>query len=355
MSQFASGYALAVGVGKYVHSQYADLAETVRDAQAIESILVDPNKCGYLPEHIQILTNEQATGKNIRSELERLAQSANPDSTVFIFFSGHGGRSYKDGSWYTYLCPREADPTNLSKTAISGDDFSGLIASIRAQKVLVVIDACHAGGAAEFKSAEGLPIWEAGLPDTFYEKLSSGSGRVIIASSKPEQSSFVRTQGDLSLFTWHLLKALDGKAAIRMDGLIHVLDVFHYVNEEVSKEKPEQVPTIKVRDLDLNFPIALHFGGKGTTVSTVIGNEIITIRERIINNPINGSKALSEFLAKQPKWTAKRNEVDLRRAELEHIQYEIELFGPNDNDKASKNRVIFSLLRICLEVEQSEH
>jgi hypothetical protein len=47
-------------------------------------------------------------------------------------------------------------------------------------------------------------VWKAGLPDDYYEALARGSGRVAIASSKEDQFSFIRPQGDLSLFTYHM-------------------------------------------------------------------------------------------------------------------------------------------------------
>ena len=295
-----------------------------------------------------------------RAALKSLAQSTNAQSTAFIYFSGHGGRALENGIWRAYLCLREADPDNLAHTAIPGDEFSTLLAAIPARKLLVMLDACHAAGSAELKAADGSIVWKAGLPDDYYEALSQGSGRVVIASSKEDQFSYVRPQGDLSLFTYHLREALGGKAAIRGNGLIHVLDVFHYVNEAVQTDEPKQVPILKVKDLDLNFPIALALGGKtaGPAISVI---PIADIRERIVRDPIAGAKALSEYLATRPEpalsaaegWAAKRNKVDLKRADLERIQHDLDLFGPNPGDQAAKNRAVYFLLCVCLELEQA--
>ena len=52
------------------------------------------------------------------------------------------------------------------------------------------------------------------------------------------------------------------------------------------------------------------------------------------------------------KGAAKRNEVDLKRADLERIQHEMDLFGPNPSDQAAKNRAVYFLLRVCLELER---
>ncbi len=71
-------------------------------------------------------------------------------------------------------------------------------------------------------------------------------------------------------------------------------------------------------------------------------------------SPLVGARALRDYLATRSEWASKLTEVDLKRAELERIQHDLELFGPNDNDKAAKNREIYFLLRVCLETEQSQ-
>jgi len=73
---------------------------------------------------------------------------------------------------------------------------------------------------------------------------------------------------------------------------------------------------------------------------------------QIVRDPIAGAKVLSEYLAARSEWTAKRNEVDLKRADLKRIQHDLNLFGPNPADQAAKNRAVYFLLRVCLELEQ---
>lgn len=345
-------HALLIGVGDYTHPRFANLPATVRDVQALADILTDSTRCGYPSDNVQVLTGKQATADNIRNALRVLAHSTTLESTVLVYFSGHGGRAWNDGQWHTYLCPREADAGSLAQTAISGDEFSALLSAVPSRKLLVMLDACHAAGSAHFKSPDGVMVWKAGLPEKYYEVLAQGAGRVIIASSREDQFSYVRPQGDLSLFTYHLVQALQGRAAVRGDGLIHVLDVFHYINESVHDDEPRQTPILKVRDLDLNFPIALAPGEKSPGL-TSIADDIASIREKIIHDPITGSKRLSEFLAAHPEYAARQNEVDLKRAELEQIEHRLTLFGPDPAEQAAKNRVVYFLLRLCLELEQT--
>ncbi len=348
-----SAHAILIGVGDYINPRFASLPATIRDAQAIATVLTDASRCGYPAGNVQVIVGQDATATNIRNALRTLSASTNDQSTVCVFFSGHGGRAFENGGWQAYLCPREADPDDLAHTAISGQEFSDLLASIPSRKLLVMLDACHSAGSAELKAADGTVVWKAGLPDDYYEALSHGGGRVVIASSKPEQYSYVRKQEDLSVFTWHLREALTGRAAVRGDGLIHVLDVFHHVNEAVQAEEPMQTPILKVKDMDLNFPIALDKGGKGAGAAPPT-TAVASIREQIVRDPLVGARAFSDHLATRSEWAAKRTEVDLKRAELERIQHDLDLFGPNPNDQAAKNRTVYYLLRVCLEIEQSQ-
>ena len=50
----------------------------------------------------------------------------------------------------------------------------------------------------------------------------------------------------------------------------------------------------------------------------------------------------------------RKHGIDLKRAELERIQDDLELFGPNRGDQAAKNRAVFFLLRVCLQLERPD-
>lgn len=253
----ANFQALVIGVGDYIAPGFADLPATLNDAIAVSAMLRDPQFCGYPADNVRTLLGEQATLENLRLALGELARRSVLAETTLVYFSGHGGRAYEDASWHAYLCPRGADPDSLASTALSAEEFSQALATIGGQRLVVMLDSCFASGAAELKSASSATHWKTGWADSNYMMLSQGSGRVIIASSKEGQVSYVREQGDLSLFTYHLLAALGGKAAIRGDGLIHVLDVFDYLSTAIPQDNPAQEPILKVQNADANFPIAL--------------------------------------------------------------------------------------------------
>lgn len=349
--QSSAFQALLIGVDTYLHPRVAHLPATLHDVQALGKILTDPARCGYMPSNVWILTGAQATARKVREAFRSLAGTTTYNSTVLIYFSGHGGRAREGNRWRTYLCLHDADPDNLAQTAISGDELSEFLASLSVSKMVVILDACHAAGSANWKASDGTVIWKAGLPEVYLEALSQGSGRVVIASCREDQFSYIRREGDMSLFTYHLVQALQGEAAVRGDGLVHVLDVFHYVNEEVRNQEPRQTPVLKVTDLDLNFPIALAPRSPSPFAPPIFPG-IAIIREQIIHSPLAGSRSLSEYLKSHPEMQELWNEVDLKRSELERIQHDLDLFGPDPALQAAKNRAIYFLLRVCRDLER---
>jgi hypothetical protein len=129
---------------------------------------------------------------------------------------------------------------------------------IPARKVVVVFDCCHAGGIGQPKEATASEL--KALPESYYEVLKSGRGRVILASSRSTESSYVLPGAANSLFTQHLLAGLRGGAP-GPGGVIRIFDLFHYLQPRVTADQPNQHPIFKA-EVEENFPVTLYLGGK---------------------------------------------------------------------------------------------
>ena len=134
-----------------------------------------------------------------------------------------------------------------------------LLRAIDAERLLVIFDCCHSGGAAEPKSIS--PHVKSSLTESYYAALAQGRGRVVMASSRPDELSWVFPGMANSLFTHHLLEALRGNAATVGDGYIRVFDLFRYVSNHVRTQAAEmqvqQHPIFKATAMEEDFPIAL--------------------------------------------------------------------------------------------------
>lgn len=262
MATFDNGYALIIGIAKYHHIR--PLPDTVlNDANDMKALLVDAAQCGYSPTQVKLLLDNETTHHNIRLGLHWLAERTKPDDTVIIFFSGHGGRIESGPQTGNYLIPIDTDPADLKKTAIDSETFTQLLGEIKAGRLLVLFDCCHAGGTGEIKDflPDAIPDFKAGLDERYYDQLATGQGRVIIASSRSTEASWILPDMRNSLFSHYLLEALRGQAHTYDDGLIRILDIFNFIAEAVPQRCSQQHPILKA-ELEANFPIALYQGGR---------------------------------------------------------------------------------------------
>jgi uncharacterized caspase-like protein len=120
-------HALLIGISDYKSPRIPDLPATINDVQALAEILTNPHYCCYQDENVQVLLNEQASSTSIRMALQQLAQTVTVESTVLIYFSGHGGRVYDNGGQEVYLCSQETDPEDLEHTTVSGNELEILL------------------------------------------------------------------------------------------------------------------------------------------------------------------------------------------------------------------------------------
>ena len=268
---FPSGHALVVAIAAYPKVTPLP-AVVINDAREVAAVLTSPAHCGYDPKNVALLLDAQATLDALRRELAALAAHAKPDDTVMIFFSGHGARLGDPANPESVLIPVDCDPAMTSKV-LSEAEFSTALARITAQRLVVLIDACHSGGAGSFKTADDVQFANLGFSEKSLERLAQGTGRVLIASSRASETSLVLAGATNSLFTQHLVDALRGGARTHGDGLIRIFEVFNHVAEKVRRAAPgRQHPIFKASDMEDNFAVALDRGGTKSAGGTAAMN-----------------------------------------------------------------------------------
>ena len=266
--RFAGGRALVVAVANYEHVSPLPGA-VLNDARDVTAILLSPGHCGYDPARVTTLLDGEATLARIRQGLEDLATGTRADDTVVVYFSGHGGRARRGTGLETLLLPADCRPADPLRTGLSSEELSAALAAIPAERLLVVLDACHSGGAASLKSGEPSAFEEV-IADDDLSRLARGRGRVVLASSRARETSLILPGARNSVFTAAFLDVLAGGGQTQGDGLIRVFDVFNHVSAGVRRAVPGlQHPILKASDLEDDFPVALDRGGtKGLTAGS---------------------------------------------------------------------------------------
>ena len=266
---FAHGYALLIGVGISSYPSWS-LPVTVKDVKALQAILVDPGLCSYPTAHIRLLYNNSATRDAIIDGLEWLKTQAAVDteSTIVVYYSGHGWIDQATGEYY--LIPHDIKPFDLPTSALAATTFIAALREIAARRLLVFVDSCHAEGMA---TAKGLPSAEIppgfvrmALPKGLIDNLKQGEGRAVFTSSRGKQISWIRRDGTMSIYTYHLVEALQGAGNNAGDTFVRLSNLMNYLSRTVPSTarrlyQAEQTPFFDTATED--FPVAMLRGGKG--------------------------------------------------------------------------------------------
>ncbi len=277
---FAHGYGLIIGVNDNMVKRLA-LPAVEKDVTAIYNVLIHPQRCAYEAENVQLLKGPDSTKSNILEAFLWLKEKvkADPEATAMIYYSGHGMRDKKTERYY--LVPYDIQSlTRVRIDALLAEEIQASIGEIQARRTLVILDCCHAQGMdvknieldgpalnaaafPELPEMKEVPVYEEGAKDI--TELAEGQGRAILNSSTGAESSYVRPDRKMSVFTYHLIEALTGHAPHGDDDtVVYVTDVMSHVKRQVKKTAAEmgrsQTPVMRTSDV---FPVAQLIGGEG--------------------------------------------------------------------------------------------
>ena len=268
---FTHGYALLIGVGNTADPGYS-LPVTVKDAQALKAVLTDANFCAYpnTSDHVRLLQNQGATRSAILEGLDWLkgCADADPDATIVIYYSGHGTDLASNAY---YLLQHDFNRQAIPQTALSAETLTEKLRKIEAKRLWVIIDSCHAEGMATAKNDWPADFLPTALPKGVIDALKQGEGRAVFTSSRGPQPSYVRPDGILSVYTYHLIEALKGMANQPGDRLVKISNVMTHLGRKVPESArklcdAEQIPFFDAATED--FPVAMLRGGKGLPSQT---------------------------------------------------------------------------------------
>lgn len=217
-------WAVIVGISEF-KSKELNLQYAAKDATDFRNFLV--NKCNFAPDHVKLLTNSQATKNRI---LDVMGQSwlpyvTLPDDLVVIYFSSHGSPSEMDVAGVNYIVAYDTNPDKLYTTGIDIEALASAIKKrVHANRVLVIFDACHSGGASD--ASKG--IARKGNVDT---SLLQGTGCMVICSSQKNEASWESKKYPNGVFTHTLIDALQSKGT-----QTRLTDAFSFLKSGVQQQ-----------------------------------------------------------------------------------------------------------------------
>jgi murein DD-endopeptidase MepM/ murein hydrolase activator NlpD len=220
--------AIIIGIQDYKRVPKADFANN--DAKEFYEYAV--RALGIKPEKIKILLDEEADEVNVVKAFENwLPIQVNKDKTdVYVFFSGHGLPA-PDGK-SLYLLPHGVDKELLSRTAVGQGEIVSALTVAKPRSVTMFIDACYSGQtkAGDVLIANARPVTlksDANLYPTNFTVITA-SANDQISSSSPELKH--------GIFSFFLMKGMEGEADVNQDGKITVGEMQEYLSDKVARQ-----------------------------------------------------------------------------------------------------------------------
>ncbi len=187
---------------------------------------------GVTPDKMRLLTDGDAgeidIARAFRSWLMRNVNKGKTD--VYIFYSGHGLPS--DDGKSLYLLPYNADRDFIDKTAINQAELISLTEATGAKTVTMFIDSCYSGqtrhGDALLANARpvALKSKNTGYPATF----------TVLTASAPDQISWSSDELRHGIFSYYLMKGMEGDADGNQDGKLTTGELHAYLLDKVNRQ-----------------------------------------------------------------------------------------------------------------------
>ena len=225
--------ALIIGIEKYDQTPEATFANL--DAKYFYEYA--RKGFGVAKSNIKLLVDEDANLIDSLGIINKwLPGKINDGKTeLIIFFAGHGLAS-NDGK-ELYLLPQDGDPDLLERTALSRTELFKQIISLNPKSVTMFLDTCYSGVSRDEKMllASARPIRiiadeQSEIPNNF----------TIFSASKLDQISSGLKEANHGIFSYYLMKGLEGNADSNQDKKITNGELLAYMDENVSQKAAEQ-------------------------------------------------------------------------------------------------------------------
>ncbi|MBO0857838.1 MAG: caspase family protein [Chloracidobacterium sp.] len=209
-------HALLIAVQQYDHPNVNTLDYPVSDAQRIERELT--SRYTFDPRNVTLLKNPDR--RSILDALDLMTEKLKPEDNLLIFYAGHGywDEDRKQGYWL----PRDAMRERRADW-ISNSDLRDAIRGIKAKHILLISDACFAGGIFLAREAFGPVSSAVAELDNLPSRTAMTSGAL---TTVPDRSAFVE----------YLIKRLGDNN----DDRLPALELFNKIRLPVINNSPAQ-------------------------------------------------------------------------------------------------------------------
>ena len=230
--------ALIIGVESYTETP-VKAAYANSDAQVFADFAAQ--KLGIPADRIQTLVDEMADEKGILLTVQDwLHRASRPGkSDIYIFFAGHGLAS--DDGKQMFLLPHDGSPRLLERTALLRDELFADIAAVNPRSVTVFLDTCYSG------TTRGTETLIASRPIAIRAKAQAvPQGFTVMTAAGGEQTAKPLEEAKHGMFSYFLMKGMEGDADANKDNQITAGELHTYVQKNVIQQSSgSQTPELQ--------------------------------------------------------------------------------------------------------------
>jgi hypothetical protein len=220
--------AIIIGIEKYRRVSKADFAN--RDAELFYDYA--RRALGVRQENIKLLLDDKADASDILVAFKNWLPTrvGKGETEVYVFYSGHGLPS-EDGKSLFFL-PHEANRDLLERTAISQQEIVDAIRRTNPKSVTMFIDSCYSG-----QSRTGETLLANARPISIVAKETSSfpPNFTVISASAPDQISSSSPELKHGIFSYYLMRGMEGEADANGDKQTTVAEMQTYLSENVTR------------------------------------------------------------------------------------------------------------------------
>ncbi len=219
--------AIIIGIADYKNLPRADFAND--DARVFYDYAI--RALGIKSENIKLLVDTDADDVAIyRAFKTWLPSRVRASTDVYVYYSGHGLPT-ADGQGL-YVLPQRADRDFIDKTAITQAEINAAIQAAKPKSVTVFLDSCYSGQA---RSGETL-IASARPVALKAEKQLFPQNFTVITASQSDQISSSSPDLKHGIFSYYLMRGMEGDADADRDGRITAGEMHAYLSEQVVRQ-----------------------------------------------------------------------------------------------------------------------
>lgn len=229
-------YVISIGISQY-RDPSMNLQYAAKDARQIENLITnsakrflnspeEENVNGYLLANDTTQKAIPPVRENIKEVFQSVSRIAKPEDIVVVFFAGHA--TYAANTKNLYFLTADAKSTEIggleNNVAISDDVLFQWLQQIRAQKKVLILDACNSGSVIENYNSLGRTIDGDRLKAL--ERLKDRAGMIILAAAAKSQPAYETSFVEQGLLTYAILESVKTGSGLHDGAMMEVTKLF---------------------------------------------------------------------------------------------------------------------------------